>query len=1358
MGDFAVYCYQAYHVVSRFAVRSAKGRNCDTKEKYVRADGAGKEIVMKKNLWIRRAASAALSMAIAAGMVLSPAMSMAAAPDDGTKGLVGIQAKLSMTGAHTDPETGALYVEPGQDGLTYQVDLVKFGEQFVTGGRVTMTASDVRFGDSGTYEAEFTETDYANGAEGDVFFTTGMNVTVPDEGMGATLAVPDVTVTYTLEDGTEETAVVDSDAFPMVEVRGKQDLSGQRPVGVYTLSNTEVESGGELTLTVSVKGEQGYTGPADVTVRLPEGVDAVENDAVEISGREVSWNVDSADSENKQELVLKTMDIANEDTKMTGSVSVSADGKEPHVSEFSFTVLAKETVYPSVALSSMYTKVTPGHTYGGDKDDYLVKAVVDLSKVQNFDKTKTVLQIQMPESFLADSMPLGDWDAAKKLLTYDLGTVEGIADKGSVTLYLGGTIAKTATGAFEVSASLEGNGWESDPVTYAMAIDETQPEEPVVLKHTVSLKRTDTAIDPVKAGDTLQYALSVNTNGSKGEYENMKLHFAVPEGVKVTGVKAADGSSVAQTDKEAVYTIGKMGADVTRELTVTVTVNDPVAVDEIHVKGYATYGADDKVGSEAELVSKTVKEDGGEEPEVPEEDLLDAKPEVLLQWGDNHSEAVRYADREDELEYKITVTNKDEAKTLKDGQLYLPVPEGMTVTDRAGGTLSDTGLHWSLGDLEAGMSVTKRVKMQMDADTDELSMSTKAELVYDNAKEADQNEQGKGQVFSGTLTVKREVTENGALSAVLEQNGSLRTIHVDNGKEFTYTLTVAGTGKGLVENVVAVDDVPTDLQVVSVETEDGSIKNADGTVTWKIGDLSANESAEAKIVVKVPETADGDSFVNKFTVTGDGQDEVESNSVTAETGTAVIKLDLYQRKGDAKGTKDKIEVSPEEEYAYVVVVKNDGNGLCDQAQVKLSVPSSVEIEDLDGASLDSKNVLTWNVYDLEAGDSEKFVVKVSAPENLYNATGSSTGTYKNGRQTVLKAYAGAAYTIHDSKSKKASSNTVQTVVKWTVNENSSNTNNSSTGNKTQTATKPVTNKSGVTSEVLSKTTGTHMIAYADQDTIIINTKYTKLEAGHTYQVNVSLIAENGAIVQTTAGVPAIQNTTFTAQKASGDLSQVEFNINGKDYTGKKLIGIVSIVDAADAKKEFLSSEADLLNRTVYGGVVSGVAMDQATVSLSNTASNAVTVKYSNLAPNTPYHVVTVIMDRSTKKPMVKADGKAVMGSLDFRTDDKTSGSVEVPIQYGATDYDVTDTVVYVTLYDGSGKIILAVDQDMNNETGTGTGSASGSSGASGKPLYATAVTGEEGEAFPVIPVVAGLLCVAVVSGGLLIWSGKQKKK
>jgi hypothetical protein len=183
---------------------------------------------------------------------------------------------------------------------------------------------------------------------------------------------------------------------------------------------------------------------------------------------------------------------------------------------------------------------------------------------------------------------------------------------------------------------------------------------------------------------------------------------------------------------------------------------------------------------------------------------------------------------------------------------------------------------------------------------------------------------------------------------------------------------------------------------------------------------------------------------------------------------------------------------------------------------------------------------------------------------------------------------------------------------------------------------------------------------------------------------------------------------------------------------------------------------DIEEGTMHSGKVMGIAMDDPVVTTTSTANGTASIKYQNLVTGQAYQAVVALVDRSTGKVMARSDGKAISGTQSFQPTE-SDGSVDVEIQYGSDDAASTSNkALYVTLYDRDGKIVLAVDQDINksvtsSSSGSGTTTTSSSkktTSVSQNSIYATPKTGIESEDnHGFVLMIIGIFCAVAACGG-----------
>lgn len=879
------------------------------------------------------------------------------------------------------------------------------------------------------------------------------------------------------------------------------------------------------------------------------------------------------------------------------------------------------------------------------------------------------------------------------------------------------------------------------------------PEEPVgPITAKVAFDLAEGQSAAVKPGEKVNLVMKAVFESDEADVKAAKdvvFNVNAPEGVYIADF-IANGAKGKVSRQTATMTFGTvpLGKEISANLQVIAdaeTINQMVAVG-----AFVTY-ADNQRTKDSHVYLNVG--DGIDRPE----DV----PVLTLKWTDTKDVEARTYRAGAKLPVTFTVVNNDTDIAIEDGVVKFVLPEGFTVEsglwDKDYETDENGVRTYSCMLAEIKPQTSRDVNVVFVADAD----SEVNEAVFAGTFECrNMPESVDGALGSENyLTAIQEIPDADSLAVVMSQDGTINEIKVSAGQKVAYEVTVYNNGNADVEDVVVKSYVPDGLRCGKSSVTKG-VEYHDGVVTWTVGRLKAGEHVSMKYGVTVPAKDAADSYTAYSEAMATDVDASESNHVTMRVGAGDVAYEIYQRRMSGDRTQDEMDVDPGETFYYVMRVTNRGTAPVSDIMAKLNIPASFRCEANnmpENVRLEGK-VATWYVYDLREGESREVEIQVTAPDKVYNNSGSNTGSSNKALSTdTVKVTGTLSWKDTAGKSHRVSANTLTTMVKRnnvpkTTNTNANangNGNGGSSANKNTAQTKaPRVNNTGLKVLVASKTVAAnpHMIAYQDKETIVVTASYTKLAANTHYTGTVGLVNENGGVIKDVNGKDCTARLDFTSSASgAGEIAgqPVEFVINGKDYVGKNIYGAMDVTPDGGKKIAYRANEIE--EGTMHGGKVMGIAMDNPTVSTTNTGNGIASIKYENLVPGMGYQAVVALVDRETGKVMKRADGKAVSGSKSFKAD-KEEGSVDVEIQYGMDDVkNVANKALYVTLYDNDGKIVLAADQDINRSVGSGSGSGSGSDGKGA--MYATPKTGlEEEGADTTIMMVAGILALVAIAG------------
>lgn len=840
--------------------------------------------------------------------------------------------------------------------------------------------------------------------------------------------------------------------------------------------------------------------------------------------------------------------------------------------------------------------------------------------------------------------------------------------------------------------------------------------------------------------------------------QDVKFKVVVPEGVTVADF-ISNGSKMEKKHDGAELSFGEVQFGKTVTATLTVVVADTLQNTALVLNG-AAYWKDSK--SRDANVTLYVN-DGVSR--------VDSEPFLTLEWADyktdgNYVPSInfgaeappRYVRAGDMVTVRYSVKNPDVEKSAQDVLLVVPETENFVMDDdslaRADSIDTDAEGHkaysFKLGNIQPNMAT--EVLLRYKAKQVEGGSATSvfdAHLEYANAPVVSD-----GSVpASNRLTAIHEVPDADSLGVVMRQDGEIGEIKVGPGQNVAYEIEVLNNGNVDLKNVVVTSRVPDGL--IYGRSNDTRMKQKDGTVTWTIPTVKAGETVSAKFGVTVPKTAYADSYTAKATAKADEIDGIDSNEVTMRVGKGDLSISLSQKKGDSDPTKDELEVEAGESFTYIITVKNKGTAPVTDAMVKMSVPGMLTINGEPGNTRISGQNVDWYLKDLKEGKSQTLELDVTAPTKTYSNTGSSAGTNnKSVKDTLIRAYAGLSWRDTTGKAESLKSNTVTTRIKYrtegvnTGSESQVNKNNAAQADDNNKTKAPKVNNTGldllVVSDAMNAVGNGHMMVYQDKENVTVTATWNeKLPSGKEYTGTVGLVDENGGIVKGVDGKDCSAAVKFTANGKTGAIGTYKFVIGGKDFVGKSIYGAMDVTAAGGSKVAFRSDGIE--KGTLHSASIMGVGAENPEVSMADNGTLKASVAYDNAVPGQSYQMVIALVNKSTGKVMTRSDKKAVSGTQTFKAE-KESGSVDVQITFGESDAKATDLAIYSTMYDRDGKLVLAMDHDLNK--GAGSGSGKGAQYAYAK----TGVDGEGGGAGVVLALLA-LLSAAGVAG----WYFVRKK-
>ena len=224
--------------------------------------------------------------------------------------------------------------------------------------------------------------------------------------------------------------------------------------------------------------------------------------------------------------------------------------------------------------------------------------------------------------------------------------------------------------------------------------------------------------------------------------------------------------------------------------------------------------------------------------------------------------------------------------------------------------------------------------------------------------------------------------------------------------------------------------------------------------------------------------------------------------------------------------------------------------------------------------------------------------------------------------------------------------------------------------------------------------------YVGVGTVKISDKveYSHLVAGKTYTVIGELHDAATGDAVTVNGQAITAEKTFTAEDSAGSVT-LDYAFDSYDLKGKTLVVYETLTDAKGAKLAEHRDKSDVSQQvTVLTPKLSTSAVGDADNSKSVTAEDDVTVtdyvRYTGLTAGQTYTLTGTLMDKSTKKAFVDADGTPVTATAEF-TAEAESGTATVTFTFDASGIKTgTKLVAFETV--ATNGIEIADHKDIND--------------------------------------------------------------
>ncbi len=602
-----------------------------------------------------------------------------------------------------------------------------------------------------------------------------------------------------------------------------------------------------------------------------------------------------------------------------------------------------------------------------DISDY---AYATVSNVQTTQSPVNLVNLQDLTSGNHVHFTVGEFPTGTTLtITYDVVLPD--------TLQVGETVENTATvrwTSLDGTDQNERTGVPSDPVNDY--IDEDNQD------FTVELPAISKSVDKIEAtiGETVRFTLNITS--PKGTIEDWVITDTLPAGLIYAGNITQSGFTF---PAPVVSTPNDGSAAVTLTWTMTnpsVITNNSMSISFDVVVANVTGNQDGDNRENSVLMGYT---DGNVDPQEDEDtaDFDIIEPDLLVSKNFNPNPA----GLGQTVTYTITLSHSPNSHaTAHDIFLDDVIPTGLTyVPDSIGGTCTsgsltwvdsaEPTLTWKLNQLPLGNSCTLTYQVTVDSDTLSETLTNAVSGGYSTLPDDPDQER------DYDLETEVDLIPIGPDFDIEKSDGDIRT---EPGGIVVYTIDYSNNGTGTALGVKITETVPeyttydTSSNTYSWNCADGSPNPTECVLT--IGDLPASATGSVTFAVKVDDVvpAGVTEIYNIAFISDNGSSGIDPKSDDEDTPLDAVP-DITVTKTDHV-----TQVAPGATLTYEIVVSNVGNQDATGVLVVDTIPAGTTFVEADqsGTFNSGTGEVSWPVFNLAAGDSRTFTVKVLVDKPL----------------------------------------------------------------------------------------------------------------------------------------------------------------------------------------------------------------------------------------------------------------------------------------------------------------------------------------------------------------------------------------
>lgn len=317
-----------------------------------------------------------------------------------------------------------------------------------------------------------------------------------------------------------------------------------------------------------------------------------------------------------------------------------------------------------------------------------------------------------------------------------------------------------------------------------------------------------------------------------------------------------------------------------------------------------------------------------------------------------------------------------------------PVPEELVIkadTVSHGGTVQNGTVVWHLGDMEPGTQVNLTFEAEIPASSTREVWDNTAQLTYTNSSDSES-----GSLTSNTVVVNVK-PKTPHLSIEKEQSLDGETFTKDKltGKSdqtVTYRIKVTNDGDDTAKDVTLDDVIPEGLLAVADSANEHGLITEEKT-SWNLGDLEPGKTITVEFKAVIPQNPKQTEWINQaealYSNRKDPNTPVKSNQVVIDLTEShpAIQIEKHQKAEDGDWTKDLLTLKDGDKLTYRLTVTSTGDATAKNVVVTDNVPKGLILDEssITDQGTVSKDVVTWMLGDLEAGEKRSVEFTVSLP-------------------------------------------------------------------------------------------------------------------------------------------------------------------------------------------------------------------------------------------------------------------------------------------------------------------------------------------------------------------------------------------